>query len=256
MDERRTLRDDDGREVARFVTGTWRGHRLADDLLPGPGVPPADVAAAVLCALPGWAVCAQEREGRALAAAGAVSKRHAHCYTWDLAARPPDPSWARPALPAGVTLAPAVDREPADLTATWIAAYPPGHPDNPRGETFDSAREQLATLYDGSLIGALMPASCVLQDGSRPVAVCLVNDRPGDPPLLGPWITEVFRDPDPAYAGLGATALRATLARAAADGVPTVGLTVTEGNPARATYEKVGFTHTESTMTLLVPETP
>ncbi|WTW92609.1 GNAT family N-acetyltransferase [Streptomycetaceae bacterium NBC_01309] len=256
MDERRTLRDDKGREVAEFVVGNWQGHQLADDLLPLPGVPLADVVSAVLRGLPGWAVCAQEREGHALAAAGAAPKRHAHCYTWDLAARPPDPAWAAPELPPGVTLVSAAAHEPADLTAAWIGAYPPGHPDNPGGETFDSARAQLATLYDGTLIGALMPASCVLQDGTRPAAVCLANDRPGAPPLLGPWVTEVFRDPDRVYAGLGATALRATLARAAAADVPALGLTVTEGNPARATYEKLGFSHTESTMTLLVPETP
>ncbi|MGW0658507.1 GNAT family N-acetyltransferase [Streptodolium elevatio] len=256
MDERRTLRDDKDREVADYVVGNWRGHRLADDLEPRPGVPLADLAAAVLRALPGWAVCAQEREGRALAAAGARLQRHAHCYTWDLVARPPEPSWAVPELPPGITLSPAVEHEPADLTAAWIGAYPPGHPDNPGGESFDSARAQLATLYEGTLIGALMPASCVLRHGPRPVAVCLANDRPGAPPLLGPWVTEVFRDPDRAYAGLGATALRATLARAAADAVRALGLAVTEGNPARATYEKLGFAHSESTMTLLVPETP
>lgn len=256
MTDRQTLHDEQGREVAAYVVGTWRGHPLADDLEPAPGVPIADVVAAVLGALPGWAVCAQEPEGLALASAGATVRRHAHCYTWDLTAMPPDPAWASPELPHGLSLVAAADREPADLTAAWIAAYPPGHPDNPAGETFDSARAQLGTLYDGTLIGALMPASCVLQDGSRPVAVCLANDRPGEPPLRGPWVTEVFREPDRAYAGLGATALRATLARAAADGVPALGLAVTEGNPARATYEKLGFAHAESTVTLLVPERP
>ncbi|NUU22142.1 MAG: GNAT family N-acetyltransferase, partial [Streptomycetaceae bacterium] len=237
------LRDAGGRVVADYTVVFSGGENRAEHVRAADGVPDADVAAALRRELPGWEVSASEGVGLALVAAGAVKVRHMHCYTWDLATRGVDPGWLDPQLPPGLSAVPAVDREAADLTAAWLSAYPPGHPDNPAGETFDSARAQLATLYDGTLIGALMPCGVVIQDGPRPVAACLANDRPGTPPLGGPWVTEVFRDPDPAYAGLGATALRLTLARAHAAGTPALGLTVTEGNPARRTYEKLGFTH-------------
>nr|WP_237535987.1 GNAT family N-acetyltransferase [Streptomyces sp. SID3343] len=94
-----------------------------------------------------------------------------------------------------------------------------------------------------------MPCSVVAFDAGRPVAAALVNDAE----LYGPWIGEIFRDPDPRYAGLGGRLLRHALGRAAKDGVEAVGLAVTEGNPARAVYERLGFRQTGSLMNIVLP---
>lgn len=251
---RRTVHDASGRPVADYVPGTRAGHPWADDLRPKDGVSPDETADAVLAALPGWLVGAPEEIGAALLAGGARKHRHAHCFSWDFAARRVDPAWAVPELRPGLRLESALSHEAADLTSLWMSAYPPGHPDNPDGETFDSARTQLALLFDGQVLGPLLACSTVIVDGTRPVAASLVSGRDGEPPLGGPWITEVFRHADPEYAGLGAVALRASLALAADEGLPALGLAVTDGNPARRTYERIGFAHVESTITVVVPE--
>ncbi|MDI2130639.1 GNAT family N-acetyltransferase [Yinghuangia seranimata] len=254
MTARRVLRDGDGRALAEYVEGVRSGRPWADALtvLEGTGIDA--VVEAVRARLGGWLVSSSDEIGLRLVADGAIKFRHAHVYTWDLSASPPDGAWAEPKLVDGLTLVPAHEREPADLVGAWMTAYRPGHPDNPNGVTRETAREQLATLINGISLGPLLPCSVVIQDGARPVAACLVNGRQGEPPLGGPWIAEVFRDADPAYAGLGTVALKAAVGRAARDGLASVGLAVTEGNPARATYEKAGFVHAESSTTVLIPE--
>ncbi|MCF2527286.1 GNAT family N-acetyltransferase [Yinghuangia soli] len=253
MTEREPLRDARGRIVADYLAGMRGGRPWADDLRAAPGTPVPDLVAAIRAGLPDWHVSVDEEVGVQLAAHGAELRRHSHCYTWDLAAAPPEPRWEFPALPRTMVMVPAGDLEAAHLTPAWMSAYPVGHPDNRHGETFESAREQLAILFDGTLIGGLMPCSVAVLDGSRPIAACLVSDRPGSAPMGGPWITEVFRDAASRYAGLGVTVLRSTLARAAQDGVRAIGLTVTEGNRARNTYDKLGFALTGSFMTLTIP---
>jgi GNAT superfamily N-acetyltransferase len=64
----------------------------------------------------------------------------------------------------------------------------------------------------------------------------LIGTLPGDPPLNGPWIIELFRHP--AHRGVGRALLERALAIAP---VPALGLMVTEGNPARRLYEALGF---------------
>lgn len=81
------------------------------------------------------------------------------------------------------------------LRAAYEAAYPVGHPDHGM-----STFRDLEALMDGTLMGPLQPASMVLVDTERGtgVAAVLAHDCPGTPPLEGPWISEVFRDPAPA----------------------------------------------------------
>ncbi|MGR7003465.1 hypothetical protein ACU686_44950 [Yinghuangia aomiensis] len=169
----------------------------------------------------GWWV-RRRRSGRRCSPAGQASTG-TRTALWDFAARRVDPSWAVPELRPGLRLESALSHEAADLTSLWMSAYPPGHPDNPDGETFDSARTQLALLFDGQVLGPLLACSTVIVDGTRPVAASLVSGRDGEPPLGGPWITEVFRHAGPEYVGLGAVALRASLALAADGGCPRSG---------------------------------
>ncbi|WP_424639778.1 GNAT family N-acetyltransferase [Embleya sp. AB8] len=238
---RGTVFDRDGTLVADYRLGNRSGRPAAMDLRVHRR--PAELAApAILTALPGWVVSAREDIGAVLLASGGRLLRHLHQYTRDLGAELGDAQWADPRIEVRA----AASVEPAELYDIWVAAYPPGHPDNsgeepnPRG---------LEGLYDGGTIGPLFGFSTVALDRGRVVAAVLVNDAAS----LGPWVTEVFRDPDPAYAGLGARLLRHTLGLARLDGLASIGLAVTEGNPARAVYERLGFRPCESFVQMVLP---
>ncbi len=83
--------------------------------------------------------------------------------------------------------------------------------------------------------------------------MCIITDRPGSPPHGGTWITELFRDPDPEYAGTGRALLQRGLVLAAAAGVSAVGLVVSAGNPAKELYLDLGFDPVTSSVSLVLP---
>ncbi|WP_406283784.1 GNAT family N-acetyltransferase [Embleya sp. NBC_00896] len=243
---RGTVFDRDGALVADYRLGHRAGRPAALDLrlhrLP------AELAApAILTALPGWVVSAGEDTGAALIAAGGRLFRHLHQYKRDLYKRDlgadlGDTAWADPRI----EVLPAASVSPARMHDLWIAAYPPGHPDSEKTPNPD----ELDSLHDGRTLGPLLECSVVAVDEGRIVAVVLINDAE----LLGPWITEVFRDPDPRYAGVGGRLLRHSLGLAAAAGLPAIGLAVTEGNDsARRLYERLGFRPVESFMQVVLP---
>ncbi|ASF12208.1 GNAT family N-acetyltransferase [Nocardia brasiliensis] len=128
------------------------------------------------------------------------------------------------------------------------AAYPPGHPDHN-----EDAFEALDGLYDGTLMGPLHLCSTVAWDGHRTVAAVLVQDTEGRPPQGGPWISEAFRYPGTRYAGLGALLLRCVISRAGDAGLTALGLSVTDSNPAKAVYERLGFHRTATWADLEFP---
>ncbi|WP_406298009.1 GNAT family N-acetyltransferase [Embleya sp. NBC_00888] len=237
---RGTVFDRDGSLVADYRLGNRSGRPAALDLrlhrLP------AELAApAILTALPGWVVSTGEETGAVLLAAGGRLFRHLHQYTRDLGPELGDTVWTE----AGIEARPAAAVPPSALYDIWLAAYPPDHPDraeHPNPQDVDD-------LYDGRTLGPLCGFSTVAVDEGRVVAAVLVNDAES----LGPWISEVFRDPDPRYAGLGGRLLRHALGLAAADGLPSIGLAVTEGNPARKVYERLGFRHRASFMQVVLP---
>lgn len=88
------------------------------------------------------------------------------------------------------------------------------------------------------------------------VAVALVNRISADPASGGPWGTELFREPGRDGAGPGGILLRRALAVLAADREASLGLAVTEGNPARSLYERTGFRLTGTSRRLLLPPGP
>lgn len=238
------LCDAQGIPLACYEPGN-RGDRLWADDVCWIGAPdPATAAAAVLHGLPGWGATAAATIGDALIAAGAERQRLFHTYTRDLAQ---NPAPAEPALPAGLLALPAMDVEADTLHEALLAAYPPDHPDHD-----EDALENLAGLYDGSLMGPLLPCSTVAWDGQRAVAAVLVQDTGGTPPLEGPWISDAFRHPGPDHAGLGTLLLRTALSRATTAALPALGLSVTDTNPARTLYEQLRFTRTASWMDLIL----
>jgi len=157
-----------------------------------------------------------------------------------------------PAVPAGMTIEPAAGRTPDDLLDAYIDAYPPAHPDHHVGLDRDGQREMLRALMAGEVIGPLLGCSRVACTTAGCVGASLVFDPSGEPPLGVPWIGELFRHPD-APRGTGAALLAATLDQARTDGLRVVGLRVSDGNPARALYDRLGFRPRQEVVTVFVP---
>jgi ribosomal protein S18 acetylase RimI-like enzyme len=234
--------------------------------LPEPGDPPTagraeplgdqhDVVAAVLEELAGWLFLTNDDAlTDALLAAGCGMNRQGALYSRDLVADPPDPSWRTERI--GSFESEPLDLPAAALTPVSLAAYPPGHPD---AETQDPVKVEMDIdgLLTGSVVGPLMDVSTVVRDKERDsdpvVAMAIINRMHGASPTGGPWVSEICRDPDRRYAGLGASVLRRVMVQLADDGESSLSLVVTEGNPARQLYERLGFRYIKSFRKLSIP---
>jgi GNAT superfamily N-acetyltransferase len=243
---RRTITDPSGRPVLSFVEGTRAGRPYADlaEVL-GPGA-----VEVILREMPGWVVSGREDLGGRLLAAGGRRLRHAHNLSRDLRRDPAPPGWAE----TGYGVVPYDAVPAAEIFPAWRAAYPSTHPDHHATDDAALLEQEFAPTLSGELYGPLLPCGGLLLRENRVVAGVLVGALKGDPPLGGPWVFDVFRDPNPRFAGLGAVMLRRALALATLHGLPALGLAVTEGNPARRLYERLGFRHTRSSITVIIPE--
>lgn len=272
--DRWAVQDDEGSVVADFVQvrGQLRGHDFwwAADLRPAPAADPEHAAAVVRRRLPGWmaelrVTGPQDAFARLLLDSALSRGRYAHHYVWDFRGRAPDPAWSEPELPDGLTLVPPAEAGPRRLHRVHRRAYPHTHPDHPAGDF-----ERLTQLIGGGLFGGLLGGSAVAVRGRRPVAGIMIGHENGDSSLAaavlpraghpvaglaltGPAVVDLFRDPDEAPHGLGGLLLRRALAITAKEGRPSLSLTVTEGNPARALYERTGFVHAHSIVALRLP---
>ena len=242
----RVLRDANGRELARFRQAERDGRHVAD--LFRLSVAPREALATVLADLAGWRVAAAEPFGRLLVEQGGRPHRHGHVLSRDLVRNPAPPDWLEPPAPDGLRLTP-VDRPALDLAPARFAAYPRDHPDYGHIPSPDRPEIELEEIISGRLMGPLLGCSglAVRADGSVAGAI-LVNATNGDPPIGGPWISQLFRHPD--APGTGGPLLRRALAIGTRDGLPAVGLAVTEGNSAHALYEAHGFAPVLSSLTV------
>jgi GNAT superfamily N-acetyltransferase len=218
-----TLDDADGR-VGTYFRSAHDGNLYADLFDRAPGVSPVRAARAVLDQLAGWRIFADEELGRALIVAGGTARRHLHVMSHDLLVRP---QWRNP---PGYRLTD-VDRPAADLVDAYRAAFPPGHVD------YRPEPRKLDALVAGLEFGPLQRGSglAIAGDGSVAGAI-LIGTMTGEPPLDGPWVIELFRDPD--HRGVGRALCERALALAPGG---ALGLMVTDGNPARGLYEDLGF---------------
>ena len=191
--------------------------------------PAADAAPVVLRELSGYRVVTDDTAfADLLVAGGGRVQRRAHDYVYDLSAPP-----AEPVAPQGFRLSHDLDVEA--LAPVKDRANPPGHPDHQPG--LDHVAD-LRELLSGQVIGAIVrDATWQVSGADGPCGAILVCERP-DP---GTWVLDVFVDPRLHGRGLGGLLLRASLAGAARADYPAMGLVVTDGNPARAAYEAVGF---------------
>ncbi len=244
----RLLLDAAGAPVARFELGEREGRPLASLLAPAEHVDDERAVAAAMAELRGWSIASYEPFGRLLVSAGARVLRHSHAMSRDLTRDPAPGGWLEPELPAGVRLT-AVDRPASDLLPAYRAAFRPDHPDH-RGD--HDAEAELDDLLSGRLMGPLLRCSALaLAQDNRVIGAILINGRPGDPPLDGPWISNVFRDPS--ARGVGGALLKRALALATRDRLPALGLAVTHTNPALALYAEYGFVEVSNVLTVEVP---
>ncbi len=213
------------------------------------------VVPAVLEQLAGhWLSTEDDRLTDALLGAGATMVRHSHLYSLDLSTSLPT------SLPqdgtgsgTGRFQIGGIDSSAHDLAELSILAYPPGHTDHETVEASEAAVD-LAKLLDGSMVGPYLaaPSGQVIHDG-RIVAVCIINRMGGTPPAGGPWVSEVFRDPDLRYRGLGAMLIQRAVTVLSCDDEGSLSLVVTEGNAAEAVYRRLAFRKVWSRRKILIP---
>ncbi len=247
------------RDQRLVVDGTTIGHFHRYEAEPpsaelfAPSVPVADAAVAILHELAGWNLTTTDDAlASELMGKGAVSTRHYSLLTLDLAiaAVPgPRPGWSD-AFEL-VTPTPEMKISP-ELVTLVRRAYPPGHPDQELG-SHDEIVGDLSRALNGVRLGQLMPQSRLVVDAGRPVALALVNRVPGSAPTGGPWLTDICRDPDAKYAGLGRALLTHLLRACRDDGELSISLAVTQGNSARRLYDDAGFTLVATTRKMHLP---
>ena len=249
------LSDVDG-PVLRYVPELRDGAPLADLACVVRGRTAVDAAHAAVDQLPGWLLATEDALlAAALVRSGAGPKRHAIVMQCDLRVAAPLPDIDSrftcvdlPDSPAG--------HDWAAILPSWRAAFPPDHPDHFAGDD-DTAIAFLMRLVDGSELGPLHRSTTLLLDASGvPSAGIMVNIRPQDPPLGGPWIADIWRDPSLRGTGVGAMLIGRAKRLLREDGQVSLGLAVTAGNPAQRTYEAQGFSTVIEAQTVLLPPAP
>ena len=257
--DRTTLRDEAGDVVLVFSASesTRESIPWADGVWVPPSVPIIDAVGRALDAMPGWRFSTSDRSlARAMLAAGARQRRHAHIMTTS-SPEPPPPA-PDVATDSGLRVEPLtaaqVDRHALALGALSYRAYPAEHPDAFDGDEA-AAISQVRAIARGEMLGPLMSESRVALVDGRIVGACLVVDRPGAPPYGGPWVIDVFRDPSSPVRGVG-TAMLADVLRAAREAaLPGLSLTVSHDNrPARRLYRRLGLTEVDESWTLALPK--
>ncbi len=246
------------RELRRGTELIGRYHRF-DGQPPAAELfePAVDVGLAVeviLTDLAGWSLTTtHEALAEALVADGARPVRHFALMSCDLTTA--DLSDDGDARLASLDVRPfsSSDSVPTGVIELVRAAYPPGHPDVELGSDDDIVRD-IERAQGGGRMGPMLDTSRLVFDRDRLVALVLINRVPGLPPLGGPWVTDICRDPDPAYSGLGRALLAQTLLASREAGEQAISLAVTEGNSARRLYESLGFSVVVTTRKVRIPD--
>jgi ribosomal protein S18 acetylase RimI-like enzyme len=215
-------------------------------------VPVARAADAAVAQLAGWNLTTtDERLASELIARGARSLRYYSLLTCDLASLHEVDVTRREFELNEQQITPDFD-PPPDLVTLVRRAYPMGHPDEELG-TDEEIKLDVARAVRGDRLGPLMTQSRLLLDAGRSVALAIVNRVPGVAPTGGVWLTDLCRDPDDKYAGLGRSLLIDVLNDCREAGETSLSLAVTDGNPARAVYESLGFSAVATTRKVRLP---
>jgi GNAT superfamily N-acetyltransferase len=135
-------------------------------------------------------------------------------------------------------------RDPDRYAGAVLRAFPPEHPDyDPDIPDLASARRAVTSYLSGAVIGPFLDASseAVAADG-RVVGGLVVNRMPEhDESPGGPWVTDVFVEPDAQGGGVGRALFARTIAELRTAGEGTLRLAVQVDNPAQHLYRNLGF---------------
>ena len=143
----------------------------------------------------------------------------------------------------------------AAILPSWRAAFPPDHPDHFDGDDPTGDRASSMRLVDGSELGPLHRSTTLLLDDGGHAGRRDHGQRPQPGPAAG-------RPVDRRHLARSAPARHRRRARCcishakrllAEDGYVCLGLAVTAGNPARATYQAQGFRTVTESQTVLLP---
>ena len=173
----------------------------------------------------------------ALAEAGLPMVRHVH----GLAADPAVVAETR--VRTDLRMAPLGAASLEQLAEVRTAAFPPGHPDHS-----EETLEARVAAYARELEDPDNPvhhASRSAWLGDELVGTCLVTDSRHFPGFVGPWVQNLSRRPGQAARGSGAALLVEAARAVVADGGRYLGLAVTDTNPARRLYERMGWSGIE-----------
>ncbi|MEP6665374.1 MAG: GNAT family N-acetyltransferase [Nocardioidaceae bacterium] len=253
--DRTSIHDADGRVLLVYsrtestrsgrpwADGAWRPARIAVE----------EAVRASMRELPGWAVSTADRElVSAYEADGTTVIRHAHAMSHDLSDIVSVP--ATDGLRLEPLSAAQLDRHAARLGALNFAAYPPDHPDHANASV-EKAVSEMRAIGRGQVLGPLLNQSHIALNDGKIVGACIVVDRDGEAPEGGPWVIEIFRDPESNVRGIGRSLLTAVLKAAKRSGLPSLSLAVSHSNTrAFELYEALGFADASESWTLALPE--
>ena len=236
-----------GEPVLHYVAGTRDGRPLADLAEPLT----SDAAGMVVDSLPGWVVASSDRAFvTGLTAHGAQLTRHRYVMSAQTSPHADAPL----DVPPNVHLVPLSQTTPMDLLPSWQAAYPVGHVDHESG----TVEEILATCWDHVDDPAWRAtehrSTAIALIGDTIVGGIIIDIRSEPVPFGGPWLSDIWRRPGPTQRGLGAWLISRAMRLLHEDGYPTLGLSVTHGNPARNLYARLGFAEALESWTLRIPD--
>ena len=250
----RTMLTDQRGGVISYVAKRRGERKQADlaELAPGRTSDDANRALALQC--PGWYVSTLDPQlAAAVQASGATPTRHVHVL---VARTRPNAVSNEPSRPARhhVAFRDFADFAWPEILPSWKAAYAPGHPDYEPGDDEDLIESELRPYVEREALGPVHRSTTLATIDGRIAGAIVISLRPEPVPFGGPWITEVWRDPAAPTPGLGADLIGRALTMLCADGFETLGLAVTDGNPARRVYEGLGFEPALESWTYLLPD--
>lgn len=136
----------------------------------------------------------------------------------------------------------------AELAAASARSTPPEHVDHGAWAGPENRLAYWGKLLAGEVCGPVLPQSELLVEPEGGIAGAVILTRL-DPTTWwsgGAWVAETFVVPGRQGLGLGRQLLAHSIAACAAAGLPRVGLTVTDLNPAERLYERLGFVRVRS----------
>ncbi|MEH1099429.1 GNAT family N-acetyltransferase [Micromonospora sp. CPCC 205561] len=237
---------DDGTALARLRVRDEAGERVAAAVAPLPGAARERLAEQARRDLAGFRLeTADDGLVDALVAGGLRLHRAATDMRHDLGQVP-----APVALPAGWSLgSPGWDE---DLAVALAAAYGPEHPDGPWRAGHS---EQVRAMFDGGEpVPPLLSACARLMDpdGHSAGHVLCAGPVPWTADVCA-WILNLAVAPRAQGRGFGRALLTHAMRGAYEAGLPAVGLSVVDGNPARRIYDGAGFRPLVRVLSVLLP---